>query len=163
MIIPKELLELDVHPIQKQPCGIDLTVASILAFKSAGTLDFDNRKRVLSACEEVPCEDGVWRLQKGAYKIVFGEYVHIPKDRAALCFPRSSLLRCGATLCGAVWDPGYEGRGESLLLVENPHGINIHKGARIAQLIFIKLVRPVSEGYEGRYKGENLNLETPKK
>ena len=105
--------------------------------------------------QEIEFRNDEVHLAKGAYKVIFNEYVKIPNDAAALCFPRSSLLRCGATLECAVWDPGYEGRSEALLIVANEHGLDIKKNAKIGQLIFIKLSEAAKELYEGRYKGEN--------
>jgi len=65
----------------------------------------------------------------------------------------------GALLGCAVWDPGYRGRGEALLVVGNPHGIRIEVGARIAQLVFIRLYPQLGEGYSGVYQGERLARE----
>jgi dUTP pyrophosphatase len=73
----------------------------------------------------------------------------------ALAYPRSSLLRCGVTLHTAVWDPGYSGRAEALLVVHNTHGFRLGRAARIAQLVFTRLGDSVDRPYEGRYHGEN--------
>ena len=75
----------------------------------------------------------------------------------ALATPRSSLLRCGVTVNTAVWDTGYSGRSQSLLVVYNPRGIRLEKNARIVQLVFFTLDRE-TEGYRGAYQGENLGL-----
>jgi dUTP pyrophosphatase len=72
----------------------------------------------------------------------------------ALGLSRSSLLRCGASLHTAVWDAGYSGRSESLLVVHNPAGLDLEKNARVLQLVFSKLTGK-SEGYNGIYQGEN--------
>jgi len=73
----------------------------------------------------------------------------------ALGRPRSSLLRCGVTVGTAVWDAGYEGRSQSLLVVYNPRGFRLQKNARVAQLIFMRLSGK-TEGYKGAYQGENI-------
>jgi dUTP pyrophosphatase len=57
-------------------------------------------------------------------------------------------------LLHAVWDAGYRGRSEALLTVWNPAGFDIQQGARIAQLVFLRLTR-TTEGYRGAYQGEN--------
>ena len=69
--------------------------------------------------------------------------------------PRSSLLRSGITMETAVWDPGYHGRSEAMLVVNNMHGAFLKKNAKIAQLIFIRLEEEAKELYDGVYKGEN--------
>jgi dUTP pyrophosphatase len=143
--------------IQLQPAGVDLTLRDIFEFSSAGTIDFTNRERVISECKRISFKAGFAYLKKGAYKVVYNEMVHIPRDCIALAFPRSSLLRCGAFLHCAVWDPGYEGRSESLLIVSNPYGIKLAKNARLAQLVFFKLSKKSRNLYRGRYLSENTH------
>ena len=76
----------------------------------------------------------------------------IPEGHVGFLYPRSSLLRNSCMLDTAVWDAGYEGRGEGLLEVHHP--IELESGARIAQLV---LAEAAHEGtYEGSYQGENL-------
>ena len=73
----------------------------------------------------------------------------------ALGRPRSSLLRCGVNVGTAVWDAGYSGRSQSLLVVHNPSGFSLEKNARLTQLVFFELTGE-SEGYQGIYQGENI-------
>ena len=159
MILPKHLLSSfisdHVGDSQFQPAGVDVTLNKILKFSSHGQIDFDNSQRKISEVEELPFEDGWVTIPTGSYKVIFNEYVKIPQDAAALCFPRSSLLRSGITLECAVWDPGYEGRSEALLIVSNPHGAKLKKDAKIGQLVFVKLSESAKDSYEGVYKGEN--------
>ncbi len=75
----------------------------------------------------------------------------MPLDCGGLVFPRSSLLRMGVHLPTAVWDAGYRGRGESLLLVVNPAGLRVQRGSRIAQLVLFRLTEQ-TRGYQGRYQ-----------
>ncbi|MEM4049049.1 MAG: deoxyuridine 5'-triphosphate nucleotidohydrolase [Zestosphaera sp.] len=147
----KDLLDTNT---QLQPAGIDLRVSQVFKFRSAGVIGFNERK--LPEVEEVLPENGYWSLDPGVYKIRFAEIVELPRDVLALCFPRSSLLRSGVLVSCTVWDPGYVGRGEALMHVMNPHGINLGVGARVVQLIFFRLNKAVEKTYEGFYKGENL-------
>lgn len=134
--------------------GLDLTLMSVERFEDAGAIDFDNSGRRLSKTERLEFgEDGWLHLKAGAYKIKFNEIVRIPKDVVALTLPRSSLLRCGVSVESAVWDAGYEGRGEVLLVVHNPNGFYVKKDSRIAQMIFIRCSEPVDKGYSGAYQG----------
>ncbi len=160
MILPKHHLKSgafveNVHESQYQPAGIDITLKQACSFASAGKIDFDNSERKISDTVPLEYENDEVRLAPGAYKVIFNEYVRIPADAAALCLPRSSLLRCGASLECAVWDPGYEGRSEALLVVRNEHGIVLKRNAKIGQMVFFRLADSAKELYEGRYKGEN--------
>ena len=101
-------------------------------------------------------DDDEWLfLKKGSYKITFNEVVSIPTDVCAIGLPRSSLLRMGVSVHTAVWDAGYKGRSEALLVVYNEDGFYIKKNARVLQLLFMKL-GSAQEGYKGRYMNENI-------
>ena len=142
---------------QLQPNSVELTLKSIESLKGLGAIDFDNSERQVPDSEALEFDDKGWGLLKpGTYKISFNEIVNIPLDLAAIARPRSSLLRCGVTVESAVWDSGYRGRSESMLVVHNPHGFRVKKDARLLQLVFYKLQGEVSEGYCGRYQNENL-------
>ncbi len=139
---------------QLQPNGFDCTLRSIKMLKSAGKIDFSNEERVLSESEEIEFDDWV-HLRPGVYKAVLNEIVKLETDMIAIAKPRSSLLRCGVTVETAVWDAGYEGRSEVLIVVHNPSGVWLRRNARIIQLIFLKLCLETTQ-YGGIYKGENL-------
>lgn len=142
---------------QVQPNGLDVTIAEIHRFGGPGRVAVNNRDRVLPETERIEWdEDGFALLAPGGYHIVYNEIVHLPLDVMALGRPRSSLGRCGATIHTAVWDAGYHGRSTSLLVVSNPHGFSVQRGARVMQLVFFTLAQPASEGYAGAYQGENI-------
>jgi dUTP pyrophosphatase len=159
MILPKQhlsdVIEELISDSQRQPAGIDVTLKEVKKFDSAGRIDFDNSTRKISDTSTMEYENEEVHLKPGSYKVVFNEYVKIPSDAAAVCLPRSSILRCGADLNCALWDPGYEGRSEALLVVYNEHGITLKKNAKIGQLVFIRLSEQAKSLYEGQYKGEN--------
>ena len=141
---------------QVQPCGIDMTLKEVHSLSDAGEIDFDNSKRNISKSFALAFDSsGKLLLKPGCYKIIYNEYVSVPIDACAFGFPRSSLLRCGADVRCAVWDPGYHGRSESLLVVNSPHGITLHKNAKVMQLVFVRLESAAHKGYAGQYKGEN--------
>lgn len=106
--------------------------------------------------ENVSCSNGVCELSPGVYRVRFNEVVSIPQDSVGFCYPRSSLIRMGGYLGCAVWDPGYMGRGQALLLVANPHGLRIEIGARVAQLVVARVEGPNTWIYSGDYQGEGL-------
>lgn len=155
MTSPPLLEELADANTQIQSCGVDLTVRSVAWYTTAGAVDFDNSRRVLSSTEQIDWIDDWIDLPEGAYHIVYNEKVNLPPDLMALVYPRSSLMRCGVTVHTAVWDPGYSGRGEALLVVHNRHGFHLRKGARIAQLVFTCIGADVERSYNGRFRGEN--------
>ena len=95
-------------------------------------------------------------LAPGIYSITYNEIVHLPENIMALATPRSSLLRCGVTVNTAVWDAGYSGRSQSLLVVYNPQGFQLQRNARIIQLVFFRLGNQ-TEGYSGTYQNENID------
>lgn len=153
------LVEQMIDPeIQIQPNGIELTLARVEVHEGSGAIAFDNSERKLPTTKNMDFDDEGWiHLPKGSYKIMFNEIVNIPKNIAAIAKPRSSLLRCGATVETAVWDAGYCGRSESLLVVYNDKGFKIKKNARVLQLLFFSLGEEVREGYSGVYQNENVH------
>ncbi len=143
--------------VQTQPNGVELTLATVETFDGMGALAFDNDERVLPPTTRLPYDaDGWIHLKLGAYKIRFNETVSVPVDRYAIARPRSSLLRMGASAPTALWDSGFIGKGEGLLVVHNPYGIRIRKDARLVQLVFVQLPEPVEKGYDGRYQRTGL-------
>jgi dUTP pyrophosphatase len=152
----EDMIDLDT---QIQVNGCELTVDRIFAFAGAdtgtgiGAIAFGNSERVLSECTELAFDDDDWiDLPAGSYKIVSREIVHIPKDTIAIARPRSSLLRCAVSVETAVWDAGYEGKSECLLIVFNEAGFRLKRGARVVQLLFMGLASE-TEGYAGVYQG----------
>jgi dUTP pyrophosphatase len=141
---------------QLQPNGIDLRLERVQRLTSRGHLGAGDAVREPAGREDVEADaEGWWDLHAGPYVITYRERVNLPNDLMALLRPRSSLLRSGVTLHGAVWDAGYSGRGEGLLSVINLRGYRVQRGARIAQLVFFRLSSGTAEGYRGRYQGEN--------
>jgi dUTP pyrophosphatase len=141
---------------QVQPNGIDLTLRDIALIQSSGVIAAANDQRQVSELAPLVFDGmGYIDLVPGAYIITYNEVVHLPKDVMALGRPRSSLLRCGVTVGTAVWDAGYEGRSQSLLVVYNPRGFRLQKNARVMQLVFMRLSGK-TQGYSGAYQGENI-------
>ena len=140
---------------QITPNGFDMTVREIHRIISGGAVDFSNEKRKLSETKKIDFVDEFVFLEKGSYKIVYNEIVNIPPNIIALGRPRSTLLRCGANVGTAVWDRGYSGRSESLLLVDNEKGIKIFKDARVLQLVFMRTLTDESV-YKGIFLKENI-------
>ncbi|MCL1885177.1 MAG: deoxyuridine 5'-triphosphate nucleotidohydrolase [Dehalococcoidia bacterium] len=142
--------------MQLQTNGFDISLRSISRLTSCGRLAQDNKERMISTQQKLEfAPDGTIHLDAGSYSITYNEIVHLPKDVTALGLPRSSLLRCGACIHTAVWDAGYHGRSESLLVVHNALGLDLEKDARVLQLVFSRLTGS-SPGYAGAYQSENI-------
>jgi len=142
---------------QVQPNGIDLTLREVAMLQSSGKIAVSESQRQVSNLAPLVF-DGLdfVDLMPGAYVITYNEIVHLPKNIMALATPRSSLLRCGVTMNTAVWDAGYSGRSQSLMVVYNPQGFRLQRNARIVQLIFFQLTQE-TEGYHGAYQRENID------
>ena len=141
---------------QVQPNGIDLTLREVALLQSSGTIAIKNTERRVSDLAPLMFDGHDFiQLIPAAYIITYNEIVHLPRNIMALALPRSSLLRCGVTVNTAVWDAGYHGRPQSLMVVYNPHGTRLQRNARIVQLVFLRLTRE-TEGYHGVYQGENM-------
>jgi len=142
---------------QLTPNGFDLTVGKVFEFNAAGDIDFSNSQRIVPEGKEIIPEKrkeddkyGWWKLACGAYKVRTNEAVNLPNNLAALGFTRTSLLRMGVLTQNGIWDAGFKGKGEFILVVSNPKGINIKQNARVVQLMFIGVEQ--TEEYQGIYK-----------
>ena len=134
---------------------LSITIFILILFNTGIFAQFKvNEFNTLTLLEEMEGKT-LYHLNTGSYLIRFNEIVRIPKDCIGLILPRSSLMRMGASIEGAVWEPGYEGRGVCLLTVHNPMGIVVEQGARIVQLVLIRTTSE-TEGYHGRYMGEGI-------
>ncbi|MBV0903746.1 deoxyuridine 5'-triphosphate nucleotidohydrolase [Halomicroarcula salina] len=140
----------DLRDSQVQPNGVDLTLGAVYEQVEPGRIERGGK--TVGERRECDDDDGVYRLDRGGYIVEYADRVAIPEGHVGFLLPRSSLLRNSCMLDTAVWDAGYEGRGEGLLEVHHP--IELEAGARIAQLV---LAEAAHEGtYEGSYQGENL-------
>ncbi|HEX79186.1 MAG TPA: deoxyuridine 5'-triphosphate nucleotidohydrolase [Dehalococcoidia bacterium] len=142
---------------QLQPNGIDLTLREVSMLQSTGRIAADNSQRVVSSLSPLVFDGlGYIQLAPGIYNIIYNEVVNLPENIMALATPRSSLLRCGVTVNTAVWDAGYCGRSESLMVVYHPQGFQLQKNARVIQLVFFRLTDH-TQGYQGIYQKENTD------
>lgn len=144
---------------QVQPNGVDLTLEAVYEQREPGRIGQDGKeigeRQVLESEQVAADAPEAYYLTPGGYVVQYAETVRIPENHVGYIYPRSSLLRNSCMLNTAVWDAGYEGKGEGLLEVH--HDIEIERGARIAQLV---LAEADHDGtYAGSYQGENLALD----
>jgi len=153
MFEPGSVVAEHITPVsdgQVQPNGLDLTAAAIYEQTDPGRIGTDGK--TVGDRREIDDDDGVFTLASGAYVVQYEETVHIPDGHIGFIYPRSSLMRNSCMLHTAVWDAGYEGKGEGLLDVH--HEIEIEQGARVGQLV---LADAEHDGtYEGAYQGERV-------
>jgi len=137
---------------QVQPNGVDLRLEAVFEPTGTGRIARDGKtvadRRALEPAGDPP----TYRLEPGGYVARYVERVAVPEEHVGFVYPRSSLLRNACMLTTAVWDAGYEGRGEGLLQVHNP--VELEQGARIAQ--FVLAAADHVGLYQGSYQRENL-------
>ena len=143
-----------VRDSQVQPNGLDLTLEAVFEQTDPGRIGRDgktvgDRTRVTSLAGP---DETTYRLSPGAYVVRYEQTIRVPDGHVGFVYPRSSLLRNSAMLNTAVWDAGYEGRGEGLLQVG--HELELEESARIAQLVFARADHEAT--YDGDYQGENV-------
>ena len=140
---------------QLQPNGFDLSLHEVSRLTVPGQIGADNTDRLLPVTEPLEFDATGWlTLAPGPHLITFNEIVNLPLSLMALGYPRSSLLRSGAAIHTAVWDAGYSGRSQSLLVVYHPQGYRLQHNARLLQLVFHYLDNIATKGYQGRFWGE---------
>ncbi|MBI4304408.1 MAG: deoxyuridine 5'-triphosphate nucleotidohydrolase [Chloroflexi bacterium] len=141
---------------QVQPNGFDLTIREIALLQTQGRIAASDSERLVSSLAPLMFDlSGFIDLIPGAYVITYNEIVHLPNNIMALARPRSSLIRCGINVVCGVWDAGYSGRSQSLMVVYNSQGFRLQRNARVVQLVFFQLTGE-TEGYRGVYQQENI-------
>jgi len=142
---------------QLQPNGFDMTVRDVARLATPGAISVEDSGRVLSKTEPMGFgPDGWLQLEPGPFLVTFNEVVNLPLNIMALGRPRSSLLRSGVSIHTAVWDAGYSGRSQALLVVYHPDGYRVQRDARLMQLVFLQMATAASRGYQGRFQSENI-------
>ena len=141
---------------QLTPNGFDMTVGEIYQFNSSGSVDFSNSERVMPDCEKLVAHKvegdkyGWWSLDQGVYKVKTNETINMPTNLTALAFTRTTLLRMGVFTQHGVWDAGFRGKSEFVLVVQNKYGVRIKENGRVAQLAFTPVDE--TESYNGIFK-----------
>ena len=135
-----------------QQAGYDLRIKTAYWIENSSFLGKNERK--LPTISEV--KNDVIVLEPNEYLLMETvEKVNMPLDLIAIVLPRTSLFRMGASLRTGVVDPGYKGSLTFGLKNESNLKIKIEKGARIAQIVFIKVFGKASE-YKGVYQGGRI-------
>ncbi|KAL2024567.1 hypothetical protein VTK56DRAFT_7610 [Thermocarpiscus australiensis] len=136
---------------QQQPCGVDLTLLRVYIFTSSATVDYDNTGRRAASTSKLPFHGDEINLKQGVYRVDFSETVMMPLGCVGMLETRSTLWRAGVSIEAGVIDAGYQGALGAQLRVDNPHGVRLGKGAKLAQMVVHTLQEEV-EGYRGIYQ-----------
>ncbi len=143
---------------QLQANGFDMTLDTVATYGSGGRIGRSNVERRLPDTSVLTFDgEGYVDLPPGPYLVTLSEAVRLPEHVMALGKPRSSLLRSGVAVHNAVWDAGYQGRSQALMVVYNQAGFRVAQGARILQLVFLTLDAATAMPYAGQYQGERLS------
>jgi deoxycytidine triphosphate deaminase len=155
---------------QVQPNGVDLRLEAVFEQTGPGRIGRDGKdigdrqpRQARPADDDASEADGAgegdagengetYFLPPGGYVVRYAETVAVPEEHVGFVYPRSSLLRNSCMLDTAVWDAGYEGKGEGLLEVH--HGVELEAGSRIAQFVLADADHETT--YDGGYQRENL-------
>jgi len=142
----------DVDEDQIQPNGVDLTIGKLEIIAGVPEItegDYYKGERV----HIIKKKSGMYELEEEPYIVTYDEKIEIPDDCVGYVFPRSRLPRCGLYLTTALWDAGYEGKGEGLLMPKTE--MSLQNDMRVAQICFIEADK-AAELYDGTHQNENL-------
>ena len=119
---------------QMNKSSFSLTVKEILTFDSYGRLS--TGKNEIPFASLIESGNGLYTLKRGIYLISPNEYLNLPDNLVAIGFSEPSLIRMGGLVNQLIWEPGYKGRPQFTLTVQNEHGIKVEENAKIARLVF---------------------------
>lgn len=148
------------NAVQQQ--GIDVRLMRVNKFAGNGHIPAFG-KTILPKYEEIVpeihvdtygLEHSIWFLPKGYYEVVMMEGCKTPANRVFDLKSRSSLVRCGAQIVCGQFDGGFETDHMGCFLrVDNPEGISIEMGARVAQ-VRVHQSSDVENLYNGQFQND---------
>lgn len=125
---------------QIRKSGVYFTLAKIYTFEGQSVIDFDKSSQKLSPKKELHFNSNfAINLEKGAYYIEFNERVSTPSNLLGIFSPRKDLLKAGVCVSAFMVNPNFSGNVGAILNVLNPHGVVLHKHARLGQWIFFQI------------------------
>lgn len=146
-----------------QPNGVDLGIDTI--HRTSGNVHFfddgyEKPRRTPITPQSAMHEKDTWiySLGTGPYIITYDVRVEIPDGYVGHVYPRSRLMRCGLQLDTALWDQGYEGKGEGLLTIPRAMDrVTMPTDMKVAQMVFFAADEGVP-GYDGTHQGEGFGV-----
>lgn len=116
-----------------------------------GKTSQSNKEEQLPVVETVMPPREVFILMPGVYSFDAVQTVEMAEGEAGWLVPRSSMTRNGVDVRSALYDAGYKGGINGIIVVHNPHGCSIERNARIAQFVIAKA--ETAKLYDGQYQG----------
>lgn len=114
----------------------------------------DNEDSVAKDSDEfIVLDKPHYTLIEGPYVVRYNEKIKVPDKHVGFVWPRSRLIRSGNHLSSAVWDSGYEGRGEGGLHINCM--TFLEEGMRLGQFVLARA--SVMNQYDGSHQGENVD------
>lgn len=134
------------------PAGVDLGIDEVK--KVTGVVCLEDGEYQLPERATLDAYEGVVMIRSDPHIIVYDVKVEVPDDHIGFVLPRSRLMRSGWHLTTAVWEPGYAGNGEGLLMpmVEGLLDVTMS----VAQMVMV----PVEDSgivYDGVHQGERID------
>ena len=152
------------NAVQQQ--GIDVRAMKFNRIIGAGFIPATGKTK-LPQYEEIPLEthtdtDGVehqiWFLQPGYYEVQFIEGCKTPVNRVFDLKSRSSVVRCASQIVCGQFDGGFNTDHMGCFLrVDNPEGIYIEYGARVAQ-VRVHQSEDVDNPYNGQFQNDKQRV-----
>lgn len=142
-----ETVVTEVSEDMVQPNAIDVKINRVYQLLSAAAIPKEG-KTAPADVKEIACDDSFFYLHPGVYSFDAAHEVEMAEGEVGFLIPRSSLTRNGVDIRSGLYDSGYKGGINGLLVVHN--SINIEKGARVAQFVICK-AEAVAQ-YNGQYQ-----------
>lgn len=152
------------NAVQQQ--GIDIRAMKFNKLEGSGMIPAHGKTN-LPKYIEVPMElhtdaNGqevrLWHLAKGYYEVQFLEGCNTPKNRVFDLKSRSSVVRCGAQIVCGQFDGGFvTDHMGCFLRVDNPEGIFIEYGTRLAQ-VRVHTSSDVDNPYNGQFQNDKQRM-----
>jgi dCTP deaminase len=163
--------EIRIEPFFKQnvgPCSVDLTLASYFVLFAPGeTVDPKNTRTLRRVIQQVDTENQPLVLKPGQF--ILGstiERISLSKNLSATLEGRNSIARTGIVVHAAGLVQAGTGLVEpSTLTLEifcmNSSPVKLYPGDRIVQIIFHRLGRSASQGYDETPSSQFRGQDTP--
>lgn len=148
------------NAVQQQ--GLDVRLMKVNKFKGNGFIPAIGKTQLPKYEEILPEvhtdadgeEHNIWYLPQGYYEVQMIEGCKTPINRVFDLKSRSSLVRCGAQIVCGQFDGGFNTDHIGCFLrVDNPEGIFIELGARVAQ-VRIHQSSDVDNPYDGQFQND---------
>ena len=137
--------------------GVELTIDKIYKLDGVAVIEEgDYTKAHRKELEAHPpdeasdADERYYKLDEGGYVVKYNERITIPENHVGFTLPRSRLIRNNINLAAAVWDSGYQGRGEGGLDVSTTTLLQADIG--IAQILFSRAT--THSQYDGLHNNE---------